>query len=866
MGPKDVQEVLVVGRGVYCLSLLRILGVKSHHNNKNVKVTLATTYRMDIGSFSRHVDKILQIPRPDRDLEGFSNSLCDFVRGANPNLLIIPVGEETLFLSQIKGRLQQQQQACLRIFTNSSHDILTTLNDKYQFQKLMGNIFSDSKIPRTRLVKKEQDLLEAVADAFQRNKTANKVVVKPISGHGSVGAHIIPRSEHERLLDFPNEFLNQYPINFEPDDSTLSSSRQTNRRTLSSPYVVQEFIEGQEYSTLSLCIEGKVVAHVCYRPRSVGTHGFSPIRDMAGPSQWNKTLEYVQKVASAHKLTGHFGFDMMERYSGEMVALECNPRMTNGIAFLSPRFSAEVATRLRDVYLSYPDTTVSTGNIIAPTTNQCGSNVVPRHIMTLLATVGSVSKANTSTERMAWLEVASISQDDVWWQYDPLPFVIMMVRILTTVLYGLMRKILLLVLHLDGKEQSVTDFVRQSVVDEVVSYEKPTEATTRTTSVESVGGIKDETTIHCNDDKNQGLRVLVTGATGFLGGRVVRILQQGNWDDDNLPPLPEAAKSVRMVTATGRNQAKGRQLVESLNKSSKIRAQFVQADLSNPEDTYKLIQGHDVVIHCAALCSLWTRFDDYVTANVSATENVVHACHLNGVQLLVHVSSPSVCIGVDCRDRIGVNEDDPLPPDEKQANRYSLTKKMAESIVMEVSRRFRLPCIILRPRAIFGPGDTTLFPLLLDRIRSGRMAEIGKGREKLGDFTYVDNVVAACLCCLDKRPTSPKIYAITNDDPRRLWDIIDKICHRMKLKRPWKRMPYSFLALKGAHLCEMMSAFAMLFGYKIDPLVTRYTVNVVSRSSTFDISAAKHDLGYKPVVPFDVGCDLFLDSIDTESL
>ena len=83
----------------------------------------------------------------------------------------------------------------------------------------------------------------------------------------------------------------------------------------------------------------------------------------------------------------------------------------------------------------------------------------------------------------------------------------------------------------------------------------------------------------------------------------------------------------------------------------------------------------------------------------------------------------------------------------------------------------------------------------------------------------------------------------------------------MKLDTPWKHIP-RIVAYTVAHVFEVFSATAMLAGYKIEPLFTRYTVNVASRSSTFDVSAAKRDLGYRPVVSFDEGCARFLNSID----
>jgi len=860
----NLHEVIVVGRGVYALPLLRILGLPTAPN-VNVKITFATSVGMrDMGSLSRCIDRCVKIQRPDQDLSGFTSDLCKLSRGKS-NLIIIPVAEETLYLSMPKV-IHRVQQACapgsVRILT-SSHDLLAILHDKFQFQKAMAKIFGKQYIPRTTLVHNEEHLRKSVQACFDKNKGIAKVIIKPLSGHGSIGAHMIEREKFERSTNTLQDLFGSYALPFADDTGT---SQAAGCRTLSVPYVVQEFVEGHEYSTLSLCLEGKVVAHVCYQPRQVGTNGFSPIRDLAPSEQQQKTLEYVRRVAASLNLTGHFGFDMIQRFNGDLVAIECNPRLTNGMAFFSPRFSAMVAMKMKMAYLGlWKDSLQKENVVIAPGINfaSSGQEVVPRHIMTFLPTLSSLSKAKSSTERSILLEVASISHDDVWWLRDPIPFFSMMVRILFSIFYAMLLQIYPYILNLyDGEQRSISDVVRQFVVDEVVSYNVPTDASLNT-QFETIGGLLDGNNRKAANE-SKGLRVLVTGATGFLGGRIVQVLNQG-WDDGSYRGLPDIVKSVTAITGTGRNQEKGQKLMESLDKSTGKETQFIVADLGDPEQVYSLVKDHDVVIHCAALCALWTRWESYFASNVTATQTIAQACQLAGIRLLVHVSSPSVAIAVNTEDRMGIKEMDPLPPDEKQANRYSATKKWAEDIVCDVSRRYCLPCIVLRPRAIFGPGDTTLFPKLLDRLQSGKLAAIGNGKEVFGDFTYVDNVVAACLCCLNKSPSEPKVYSITNDESRKLWNIIETICERKKLEKPWKHIP-RIVAYTVAYLIECFCAWALLlFGIEKEPLLTRYTVNVLSRASTFDISAAKNELGYKPIVGFDEGVEKFLKSIDLPS-
>ena len=826
-------HVLVLGRGVYALPLLRILGAQrssnsnSNNNTNEIHVTFGTSVGItDIPSMSNHVDAVLKIPRPDYDLRAFEAAIVEYCRNKS-NVVILPVAEESIFLSQVADNIKQKSDCNNPQILVSSPELLMDLNEKFQFQKRVANIFGANKTPRTTLVHDKEHLMKALRECLHLNPAAPFVVMKPLIGHGGLGTHIVRRDE---LLESLSE------------TEFLQKVQYTGTTT---PYVVQEYVEGKEFSTYSFCRDGVVLAHVCYIPRQVSTHGFSPIRSMAPIAQWKSTLAWVQQFAAALKLTGHFGFDVMERYNGEIVALECNPRVTNGIAFFAPRFSTDIAQQMQQVYLSCG---VSKG-VIAPVYQN------PPHIMTTVPALSCIAKAKNASEKLALAEGFVESRDDIWWWSDPLPFVSTFVRLITTLVIAVFKV-------LTGQGENVTAVIKQMIVKEIIEFNHITDDS-KNVMTETIGGLQLSFTEDNNNNnkkkKNKGeLKVLVTGATGFLGGRIVKILNEG-FDDKSIP-LPPVMKHVTQITATGRNEKLGQALIDSLDSSTTgKKVQFVKADLSDAGETFRLVQGHDIVIHSAALCALWTRWEDYIAANTTAAQNIVHACHLTGVQMLVHVSSPSLCVAVDTGDRVNAVESDPVPSDEKQPNRYAATKKMAEEIVLDVTKRYNLPCVILRPRAIFGPGDTTLFPIIVDRLSKNKLPIIG-GKNCIGDFTYVDNVVNACLCAMDKTPTNTKIYSITNGDPRKLWDVIDRIVETMNFKSPWKRIPI-WVAYSAASVFEFASVVLLLFGIKKDPLLTRYSVNVLSRSSTFDISAAKKDLGYKPVVSFDDGVQKFLDSV-----
>ena len=213
--------------------------------------------------------------------------------------------------------------------------------------------------------------------------------------------------------------------------------------------------------------------------------------------------------------------------------------------------------------------------------------------------------------------------------------------------------------------------------------------------------------------------VLVTGATGFLGGAVCRLLHRRGWQ----------------VTGTGRNTAVGREL-------ERDGIPFRRASLEEANATARLCTGQGAVVHCAARSSPWGRWEEFHAANVRATENLLRRAREAGVGKLVHVSTPSIYF--DYRHRLDLTETSPLPA--RPANAYAATKLAAERLALAAAAA-GLPVIVLRPRAIFGPGDTTIFPRLLRAARAGRLPIIGDGRT-LADLTYIDDAAEAVACAL----------------------------------------------------------------------------------------------------------------------
>ena len=306
------------------------------------------------------------------------------------------------------------------------------------------------------------------------------------------------------------------------------------------------------------------------------------------------------------------------------------------------------------------------------------------------------------------------------------------------------------------------------------------------------------------------MRILVTGATGFLGGKTaLRLCQDGH--------------SVR---ATGRSEA-----AKSL-KQRNIEFHKVSLDKENLSG---LLENIDAVVHCAAKSSPWGSYKSFYASNVEATRRLCQAALAHKVKCFVHISTPGLYFNF--QDRHNLKEEDIIV--NNKTNFYIQTKYQAEQIVQEYVK-LGLHAIILRPRAIFGPGDRALLPRLLSVGQERFIPQMRVDRGPLCDLTYVDNVVFAIRQALYSSVSSGSVYNITNDEPVYLLDVLKKVFESLNI--PWRtrKIPYK-LAVGYAYLLEKIYSY---FLRGKEPPFTTYTISLLAKDMTLDIQKAKKELGY----------------------
>lgn len=319
-------------------------------------------------------------------------------------------------------------------------------------------------------------------------------------------------------------------------------------------------------------------------------------------------------------------------------------------------------------------------------------------------------------------------------------------------------------------------------------------------------------------------RVLVTGASGFIGAHVARHLHAVGHE----------------VIATGRDPTR-LAMLSAAGMHTRV------GDLSR-DALLPLVDGADMVIHCAALSSPWGKRDRFLTANVLATERLLDASLQSGVRRFVHFSSPSIYF------RLGdqFNTPEAFEPPRQWINAYAESKWLGEQSVRRAVSA-GLSSVILRPRAVFGEGDRAIFPRLLALAERGWFPQIGDGQARI-DVTYVANVVAAAEACMRLDVTGDgRAFNITNGEPMPVSELLARLFGTLDLKVRMVPLPRRLAVTLGA-LAEKV---ANILPGQPEPRLSRYGVGVLGFSQTLDISAARQQLGYAPSISVADGIDRF---------
>ena len=313
------------------------------------------------------------------------------------------------------------------------------------------------------------------------------------------------------------------------------------------------------------------------------------------------------------------------------------------------------------------------------------------------------------------------------------------------------------------------------------------------------------------------MKVLVTGGTGFTGKALVRRL------------LDLGHEVVALDYKEGL-------------KTQELRdwgAQVILGSVTDKEVVRRAMDGVEVVHHLAAAFREMNVPDRYYwDVNVGGTRNVLEAAREQGVRKLIYCSTCGVHGNIDHPPG---GEDSPIQP----ADYYQRTKYEAEPVVREFHER-GLPTVILRPAAIYGPGDPERFFLIYRRVARGRFPMFGDGRTCYHPL-YIDNLVDAFVLAMRDGVGDGEAYLIADEEYVEIEDLVRRVARSLGVDVRIPHYPVWPVVAAG-HVVEKV---CRPFG--VTPPIFPRRVDWYRQNRAFKIDKAKRDLGYRPAVGLDEG-------------
>ncbi|RWZ84697.1 NAD-dependent epimerase/dehydratase family protein [Glutamicibacter sp. HZAU] len=314
-------------------------------------------------------------------------------------------------------------------------------------------------------------------------------------------------------------------------------------------------------------------------------------------------------------------------------------------------------------------------------------------------------------------------------------------------------------------------------------------------------------------------RVLVTGASGMLGGAVAQLLRDNG----------HHVRTFQRGASAGATDE-------------------VRGSLTHLDAVAAAVESMDAVIHLAAKVSFTGQWEDFVATNIDGTSNLLEASKESGVKDFVFVSTPSVAHFGDSLAGAGAGEADP----QQARGFYARSKAAAELEALgNDSPGFRVTAI--RPHVVWGPGDTQLVERVIARAKAGRLPLLDHGAALI-DTTYIDNAAAAIVRGLERMDHAHgRALVVTNGEPRPVGELIAGICQAGGAPAPKLNVPGWLARGAGSVIEKLWLAAGSRNLVHDEPPMTRFLAEQLSTAHWFDQRATHEILDWKPEVTIDEG-------------
>lgn len=319
------------------------------------------------------------------------------------------------------------------------------------------------------------------------------------------------------------------------------------------------------------------------------------------------------------------------------------------------------------------------------------------------------------------------------------------------------------------------------------------------------------------------MKILLTGATGFIGSHIARAFVKEGLD----------------ITALVRETSDLRFLPGKIDK--------IYADIKDAQALKRAFKGFDIVIHNAALSSDWAKREDFYEANVRGTKNVLNALKENGIRNLVLTSTVGV-LGEE-NSTLLKNEASPYKPRlnyvlscifESDLNHYRITKTIAEKESILFAHENKINLTVIRPSWVYGPRETSSGPLIFSKTVKSGMRLFPFNPKAQMSVIYVEDLARAYLKAIKKNLTGVNIFIISNPEPVKIKDYLGAFAKETCAEKIYFLPEFIFL-IPGIFL----EIIYKILRKKNAPILTRSRVKLFCCNNLYGSEKAWLELGFR---------------------
>lgn len=308
------------------------------------------------------------------------------------------------------------------------------------------------------------------------------------------------------------------------------------------------------------------------------------------------------------------------------------------------------------------------------------------------------------------------------------------------------------------------------------------------------------------------MKIFITGASGFIGSQIVKRLGS----EHQFFAMARSEKSAQKVKEIG---------------AIPVLCALGKVSLEHLGDC-------EVIIHSAAFVKEWGTRAEFWETTVEGTKQLLEIAKQSQVKRFIHISTEALLFtGQDLE-----NIDETYPYPEKSKFLYSESKLAAEKLALSFNQPEQFEVSVIRPRLVWGPGDLTILPNLVEKIKSNNFMWVNQG-SNLTSSTHIYNLVEGIRLLLENWKAG-EVYFIIDKETSTYREFLTQYVKTQNID-PGKKNISKPLVRTAAGLVEFIWK---TFGLKSDPPITRFTAYMLSSTFVLSHEKATRDLGYQPII------------------